>query len=82
MNALDTRGRKARLAVEFNLERLTKIAVPLAFLLQVAACHERHPPVPTAEQSDELNEADSMLSELANEEGPEAKGSGPSNRSE
>ena len=51
-------------------------------LLLIAACHDRRPPAPTAEQSQQLNEADSMLNDLANEEGPEANASGPSNVSD
>jgi hypothetical protein len=50
--------------------------------LLLAACHERRPPTPTAEQSQQLNEADSMLNDLANEKGPEANASGPSNASD
>ena len=51
-------------------------------LLLIAACHDRRPPAPTAQQSQQLNEADSMLNDLANEEGPEANASGPSNVSD
>jgi hypothetical protein len=59
-----------------------KMLIVSAFLL-VAACHERNrPPAPTAEQSDQLNEADRMLNDLANEEGPEANAPGPSNSSD
>jgi hypothetical protein len=50
--------------------------------LLLAACHDRRPPAPTAEQSQQLNDADSMLNDLANEEGPEANASGPSNTSD
>jgi hypothetical protein len=51
--------------------------------LLLAACHDRRLPAPTAEQSNQLNEADSMLNDLAqNEEGPEANASGPSNSSD
>jgi nitrous oxide reductase accessory protein NosL len=46
----------------------------LCALLLVAACHKQRPPAPTPEQSSQLNEADSMLNNLANEEGPEANG--------
>jgi len=39
--------------------------------------------VPTAQQAAQLNEADNMLNDMAqNEEGPEANASGPSNRSD
>ena len=45
----------------------------------LAACGESRPPAPTAEQSDQLNEAEAMLNELeGNEEGPEVDASGPS----
>ena len=41
------------------------------------------PPAPTAEQSRQLNEAEDMLDNMAeNEEGPEANASGPSNSSD
>jgi hypothetical protein len=50
----------------------------LCIFLALAACHDKGPPAPTAEQSDQLNDADSMLNDLANEEGPEANASGPS----
>ena len=46
----------------------------------VAACHKDRPPAPTAEESDQLNDAEDMLNGMAqNEEGPEANASGPSN---
>jgi hypothetical protein len=49
-------------------------------LLLIAACHDRRPPAPTAEQSAELNQAEDMLNSMAqNEEGPEANASSPSN---
>ena len=54
----------------------------ISALLLLAACHERRPPAPTAEQSDQLNEADSMLNDLANEEGPANRSAGPSNSSD
>jgi hypothetical protein len=51
----------------------------LCSLLALAACQDKGPPAPTAEQSDQLNDADAMLNDLANnEEGPEANASGPS----
>jgi hypothetical protein len=54
----------------------------LAFLL-IAACHKDQPPAPTAEQSRQLNDAEDMLNNMAeNEEGPEANASGPSNSSD
>jgi hypothetical protein len=51
--------------------------------LSVAACHDKRPPQPTAEQSDQLNDAEDMLNNMAqNEEGPEANASSPSNSSD
>jgi nitrous oxide reductase accessory protein NosL len=58
-----------------------RIAV-LSVLLLVAACRKEEPPAPTPEQSAQLNEADQMLNNLSNEEGPEANASGPSNSSD
>jgi hypothetical protein len=52
------------------------------FLLLLAACQrEEQPAPPTAEESDRLNDAESMLNGLANEEGPEDFAPGPSNQS-
>jgi hypothetical protein len=52
-------------------------------ILLAAACRKDEPPAPTAEQSDQLNEAEDMLNGMAaNEEGPEANASGPSPSSE
>ena len=57
-------------------------AILLTPLLLLAACGDDRPPAPTAEQSDQLNEAEAMLDDLAqNEEGPE-QGPGPSNSSD
>jgi hypothetical protein len=60
-----------------------KKLIVCVFLI-VGACHDRtRPPEPTPEQLDQLNEADQMLNEMAqNEEGPEANASGPSNSSD
>jgi hypothetical protein len=58
---------------------MVALAVPL---LLCGACHKDRPPAPTAQQSDQLNDADAMLNDLANEEGPEANASGPSNHSD
>jgi hypothetical protein len=39
-------------------------------LLLAAACHDRRPPAPTAQQSEQLNDAENMLNAMAqNEEG-------------
>lgn len=51
----------------------------LAALLILAGCRDESPPKPSAEQADQLNDADSMLDNLANEEGPENRSPGPSN---
>ena len=55
-----------------------KRLLPLLVLL-VVACDDDRPPAPTAEQSEQLNEAEELLNEqAANEEGPEAAAPGPS----
>ena len=54
----------------------------LALMVLLCGCRDRHPPAPTPEQNQQMNEADSMLNSLANEEGPEANASGPSNSSD
>jgi hypothetical protein len=47
----------------------------LCLFLLAAACKDQHPPAPTAEQSDQLNETEDMLNGAAqNQEGPEANG--------
>jgi hypothetical protein len=55
-------------------------AVLLAFLI-LGACRNEQPAAPTAEQSDQLNDAENMLNDAAdNEKGPE-QSPGPSNSS-
>ena len=52
-------------------------------LLLLAACGDSRPPAPTAEESDQLNEAEELLNaEAAKEKGPEDRSPGPSNRSD
>jgi len=52
-------------------------------LLLTAACRDQRPPAPTAEQADQLNDAEAMLNDMAkNEEGPEANAPSPSNSSD
>ena len=51
--------------------------------LALAACSEQRPPAPTSEQSEQLDEAETMLNNLAeNEEGPADRSAGPSNSSD
>jgi hypothetical protein len=51
----------------------------LALALALAACHKDQPPAPTAEQAEQLNDAENLLNDVAaNEEGPE-QSPGPSN---
>ena len=50
----------------------------LSMMLILPACRDAQPPLPTSEQSDQLNEAEAMLNELDNEKGPEANAPGPS----
>jgi hypothetical protein len=58
-----------------------KVWIALAMVL--SACREHRPPAPTEEQSTQLNEAENILDwEAANEKGPEANASGPSNSSD
>ena len=45
----------------------------------LAACGDDRPPAPTAEQAEQLNEAEELLNrEAANEKGPESNLPGPS----
>jgi hypothetical protein len=54
----------------------------LSFLLMLAACDSERPPVPTADESARLDEADQALDNLAfNQEGPADRSTGPSNSS-
>lgn len=58
---------------------------PMMILLPLAliSCNrEEQPQRPTEAESEQLNEADAMLDRLANEEGPEAEASSPSDRSD
>jgi hypothetical protein len=46
----------------------------------LSACHDRRPPAPSPRQSDQLNQAESLLNGMArNEEGPTDRSAGPSN---
>jgi hypothetical protein len=60
-----------------------KHLIVIALLALVAACHDRRPPAPNAEQSAQLNDAEDMLNNMAvNEEGPADRSAGPSNHSQ
>jgi hypothetical protein len=49
-------------------------------LLLLAGCRDQKPPAPSTEQSQQLNDAEDMLNNVAqNEEGPEDRSPGPSN---
>ena len=50
----------------------------IALALLVAACADDRPPAPTAEENERLDEAEAMLNEMGNEEGPEAEAPDPS----
>jgi hypothetical protein len=51
----------------------------LVLALLLAACERDRPPAPTAEQSNQLDEAEAMLNELGqNEEGAAPAGTAPS----
>ena len=54
----------------------------LVALFLLTACREQRPPAPTAQQSQQLNEAENMLNAMANEEGPADRSAGPSNHSD
>jgi len=57
-----------------------KKIIVCVFLL--AACQDKRPPIPTEEQSSQLNEAEDMLNHMAqNEEGPADRSASPSNQS-
>ena len=61
---------------------MTKTALAIVLLL-LAACREQRPPAPTSEQSERLDEAETMLNDLAeNEKGPADRSAGPSNSSD
>jgi hypothetical protein len=51
-------------------------------ILLTAGCHDRRPPAPNAEQSAQLNDAEDMLDNMGNEEGPADRSTGPSNKSD
>ena len=50
--------------------------------LLLSGCSDDRPPVPTTEESEQLNEVEQLLNEEAKEEGPEDRSSGPSNETD
>ena len=56
-----------------------RVFLPATAALLLVACRDAQPPLPTTEQSAQLNEAEAMLNDLAKEEGPEDRSPGPSN---
>jgi hypothetical protein len=55
----------------------------LYFLLLLSACRDHQPAAPSPEQSRQLNDAEDMLNNMAdNEEGPADRSAGPSNQSD
>lgn len=55
---------------------------PILAALLLSACRNEAPPAPTAEQANQLDDAEAMLNDLAaNEEGPADRSTGPSNSS-
>jgi hypothetical protein len=54
--------------------------IVLATAVLLAACsREEQPQAPTAAESEQLNDAEAMLNELAKEEGAAPEGTAPSN---
>ena len=47
---------------------MTKMPRLLLALLSLAACRDDRPPAPTAEESDQLNQAEELLNELSAKE--------------
>ena len=54
--------------------------IVLLFLL-AAGCRDAQPPLPTPDESAQLDEAEDLLNQTAKEEGPEAQAPDPSNQS-
>ena len=78
------KGRPSRAALFSWRRGMYRVRVRLLIILLAllpVACREQRPPAPTEEQSDQLNEAEAMLNDVAtNEEGPADRSTGPSNR--
>ncbi|WP_309661054.1 hypothetical protein [Sphingomonas sp.] len=58
---------------------MTKKVCLLCSLWLLAACRDDRPPAPTAAQSDQLNDAEDMLNDAAQDKGPGDRSPGPSN---
>ena len=56
----------------------------LALFLMIAlgSCRKEQPAAPTAEESAQLNDAENMLNDAAQDEGPADRSTGPSNSSD
>jgi hypothetical protein len=61
------------------LSEVRRLVLCLALL--AGGCRGEAPPGPTSEEAGQLDEAEGMLNDLAKEEGPENRVSGPSNQS-
>jgi uncharacterized protein YcfL len=61
-------------------DSLPKMRAIILALLILGGCRSEQPAAPTAEQSDQLNDAENMLNtEAAKEKGPADRSTGPSN---
>lgn len=55
-------------------------SLPTLLAVLLLSCRSEAPPAPTSEQTEQLDDAEAMLDDLAaNEEGPADRSTGPSN---
>ena len=54
----------------------------LFLMIALAGCRKEQPAAPTAEESAQLNDAENMLNDAAQDEGPADRSTGPSNSSD